>query len=230
VEKRMLKKTAFCLFWRAAVDIGDRSVILFAVEHKKATGEASANRLAYDLSTALSHRRALGMPDASLYGATCDDGKFTLYEARWSLNELDNTKEVTTFPLPCPFTELSVFQGIAVIPQKVWDVRIFEDLIGLYSVLRFIAAELRYPIEEFNKAEVDLSTFSQKDWRASAQDRCNCGGHNTDKDDDNGSDANTKRDNTGGCDRSGASGGSHGNNRGNDSEGPERKRQRIGMS
>jgi hypothetical protein len=117
-----------------------------------------------------------------------------------------------------------------VIPQKVWDVRIFEDLISLYSVLRFMGPELRHPIEEFNKAEVDLLTYSQKDWRASAQDQRVRGGHNADKDDHNGPDADAGHDNTCGCDRSGDSGGSHDDVRGSDSEGPERKRQRIGMS
>jgi hypothetical protein len=70
-------------FWRSMVNREDYSVISFAVEHEQKSGEKSANQLAYDLSTALSHRLALGLPDAKLYGATCDDGSFTLYEAEW---------------------------------------------------------------------------------------------------------------------------------------------------
>ena len=60
-------------------------IILFAMEARRETdsAEATVNRLAYDLSTAQSQRRALGLVDTVIFGVAYTGGHARVFASRW---------------------------------------------------------------------------------------------------------------------------------------------------
>ena len=60
-------------------------IILFAMEAKRHESVTKCNQLCFDLCTAQSQRRALGLKDDVLFGGVFADGKFSIYSSYWYL-------------------------------------------------------------------------------------------------------------------------------------------------
>ncbi|KAG9035002.1 hypothetical protein FRB95_012292 [Tulasnella sp. JGI-2019a] len=70
------------LFW--GVKQIDVSTILFAVEFKRNVASTNRNQLIMDLSAAQYHRRALGLKQKVLFGATSVNGSLKFYASQWA--------------------------------------------------------------------------------------------------------------------------------------------------
>jgi len=68
------------------VDPTSFSLILFAGEFKRVPGQRNINQLLMSLSTAQHHRRALGLDDAVIFGATSAQGIFDVTASWWTGN------------------------------------------------------------------------------------------------------------------------------------------------
>jgi len=62
----------------------EMSIIGFAVEYRAHSSNANKNQLQIDLSTAQCQRKAVGLPDRIVYGATCWKGEFNIYASWWN--------------------------------------------------------------------------------------------------------------------------------------------------
>ncbi|KAI0050095.1 hypothetical protein FA95DRAFT_1556017 [Auriscalpium vulgare] len=85
------KVTGFDAFWeRRPARLDPISVVLFAMEMKpddESRGKVSVGiKLAFDLGTATFQRLAIGLPDAEIFGCTCEDGKIQIWSMRWLHN------------------------------------------------------------------------------------------------------------------------------------------------
>ena len=60
------------------------TIILFAMEAKRDVDEAGVTRICYDLSTAQSQRRALGLKDEVMFGCVFADGTAKIFASYWS--------------------------------------------------------------------------------------------------------------------------------------------------
>ncbi|KAG8984869.1 hypothetical protein FRB93_006218 [Tulasnella sp. JGI-2019a] len=79
------------LFW--GVKQTDISIILFAAEFKRKVASTNRNQLIMDLSSAQYHRRALGLKQEVLFGATFVNGCLQFYASQWAFlrgDEMDN--------------------------------------------------------------------------------------------------------------------------------------------
>jgi hypothetical protein len=82
-------------FWQRHPPTGLKSYISFVVEHEPAVTQIDSERkLVFDLITVLSQRAALLMPKIPVYGATCNGGKFSLFEA---VLNYEGRQEVSSF-------------------------------------------------------------------------------------------------------------------------------------
>jgi hypothetical protein len=84
------------LFWTTSITLPN-TLIIFLGEFKKVRGNRNQNQLLLDFRTAQSHRLALGLPDAIIWGSTCAMGNFKVYSSEW--NE-DHTVS-PPFHIPC---------------------------------------------------------------------------------------------------------------------------------
>lgn len=72
------------LFWQSrADDVATLSIIGFASEYKRSQSAQTQNQLAMDLVTAQSQRKALGLKNDIVYGATVAAGKFRIFASWW---------------------------------------------------------------------------------------------------------------------------------------------------
>jgi hypothetical protein len=82
-------------FWQHHPPTGLKSYISFVVEHEPTVTQIDSERkLVFDLITVLSQRAALLMPKIPVYGATCNGGKFSLFEA---VPNYEGRQEVSSF-------------------------------------------------------------------------------------------------------------------------------------
>ncbi|KAF8592607.1 hypothetical protein K439DRAFT_1610381 [Ramaria rubella] len=59
------------------------SIIAFPAEYRRYSSTSSRHQLMMDLTTAQCQRKAIGLADAILYGATVDQGQFCIYVSWW---------------------------------------------------------------------------------------------------------------------------------------------------
>src|SRR5580698_8101018 len=71
----------FCNAFWSKEPCDTNSVIVFPGEFKKAIG--NRNQLVVDFGAAQHQRRALGLKDVVIWGATCAMGEFILYSSEW---------------------------------------------------------------------------------------------------------------------------------------------------
>ncbi|KAF8577632.1 hypothetical protein K439DRAFT_1664141 [Ramaria rubella] len=69
------------------------STIVFPAEYKRYSPTSSRHQLMMDLTTAQCQRKAIGLADAILYGATVDQGQFCIYASWWKMYKLKLLKE-----------------------------------------------------------------------------------------------------------------------------------------
>jgi hypothetical protein len=73
-----------CLAWGSKEDCLE-TMIIMAFEYKKTEETEARAQIIFDLATAVSHRRAKGMSNDTVYGATCCRFQFVLYGASWNV-------------------------------------------------------------------------------------------------------------------------------------------------
>jgi hypothetical protein len=71
------------LYWSTTGFLGDFSIIGFAAEFKKDDAEYNKTQLTMVLTTAQSHRKALGLNKSIIMGATGCRGRVQIYSSYW---------------------------------------------------------------------------------------------------------------------------------------------------
>jgi hypothetical protein len=83
-DKLDMPEDPLCIRWGAKEEYR-HTMIIMAFEYKKTEEIEARAQIIFDLTTAVSHRRAKGMSNDTVYGATCCRFQFVLYGASWNV-------------------------------------------------------------------------------------------------------------------------------------------------
>ncbi|KAF8584841.1 hypothetical protein K439DRAFT_1106264 [Ramaria rubella] len=109
--------------WASDIKAGPQvtSIIGFAGEYKSRLSTSTHHQLIMDLTTAQCQRKAIGLPNATLYGVTVHQGEFSIYASWWMPDRIafGQSRNGRTFNLNDPIDLLRCFFFLRMLRPRI---------------------------------------------------------------------------------------------------------------